>query len=186
MQTVRAKMDFKRPYSPLSCDCCRDGDKRHGFLSKVRLQFSSGSLKWTLTSPELTAKSPHHLLLSEVAREPNLWTLASSAPTGSSKGAETTVWNQSGRVTQTTKQLQQSTFRETWPAIITPITIEKLLFHQGWGEETEILQGLVQLLRKHLLTWRCSSEPGQHPSYRLKTTIAKVASSDHLKLLKQK
>lgn len=55
--------------------------KTHCFLSKVRLQLSSGSLKWTLTSQEFTAESLHHLLLPEVAREPNLWMLASSVPT---------------------------------------------------------------------------------------------------------
>lgn len=85
MQTARAKMDFKHPHSPPSCNCCTAMVTRHGFLSKVRLQLLSGSLKWALTLQELTVKSPHHLLLSEGAREPNLWTLASSVPTGSSK-----------------------------------------------------------------------------------------------------
>lgn len=59
----------------------------HSNGDKTWLSFPSqaGSLKWALTLQELTVKSPHHLLLSEGAREPNLWTLASSVPTGSSK-----------------------------------------------------------------------------------------------------
>lgn len=122
-----------------------DGDKRHSFLSKVRLQLSSGSLKWTLPSQEFTAKSPHHLLLSEVAREPNLWTLASPVPTeGTAK--ELRQLFETSRAEWHKHQAAQTTNTqpEMWPATTTTETIEQLLFHRGWGEETDNLQGFVQ------------------------------------------
>lgn len=59
-----------------------NGDKRHTvFFPKSGCSFHLGASSEHLTSQEFTVESLHHLLLPEVAREPNLWMLASSVPT---------------------------------------------------------------------------------------------------------